>query len=413
MTKRNYADWLTAFVEYASYGEAPLKMIFWTGVSTIAGALRRRVWIDQKYWQWLPNFYIVFVAPPGIVSKTTTANIGISLLRGLPEGSINFGPDSVTWQALITSLSKSCESVPDPRDPGVFYPMSAVTFCSDELGNLLKPSDQDLVAALITLWDGKQGAFKKETKTSGSDKIENPWVNIIGCTTPAWISGNFPEYMIGGGFTSRCVFVYADKKRQLVSLVDEVVPADFDETKKKLIHDLEMISLMFGEYSISPSARLWTKIWYKKHWENPIPGLVGDQFSGYIARKQTHMFKLSMVLAASESNSLVIDQSHLERAEAMLTAIESDMPRVFSRIGQNDITRGSTEILFLVENKPGISQPELYKALFRTLSYKDFTDALSGTINSLQIRSMQIGNTLRYYPTTSGAEDEHKDLKIH
>src|SRR4051812_39749572 len=170
MSQRYLDDWLQAFVEYSSFGEAPLKMLFWTGISTVAGALRRRVWIDQKYFQWLPNFYVILVAPPGIVSKSTTANIGMNLLRALPKGTIHFGPDVITWQALITTLSKTSESIPDPREGmlGNFYAMSAATFCSDELGNLLNPSDRDLVDAFVTLWDGKQGAFRKETKASGN-----------------------------------------------------------------------------------------------------------------------------------------------------------------------------------------------------------------------------------------------------
>lgn len=412
MPKRFFSNWLTAFLEYASYGEAPSKMIFWTGVSTIAGALRRRVWIDQKYFQWLPNFYIIFVAPPGIVSKTTTANIGMSLLRGLPEGTINFGADSVTWQSLVQSLGESCESVPDPRDPGAFFPMSSVTFCSDELGNLLKPSDDDLVSALITLWDGKEGAFKKDTKNSGKDKIVNPWVNIIGCTTPSWIAGNFPEYMIGGGFTSRCVFIYEEKKRQYVPYPDEVVPKDFQETRSKLIHDLELISMMFGEYKIDENARIWGRAWYRKHWERPPSGLTGDQFNGYLARKQTHLHKLAMVLSASSSDHLIIRAEHLESAAGIMSAIEADMPRVFARIGQNEITRGSTEILYMVERHPGISQSDLYTSMFRTLSYKDFVDALAGCINSLQIRSVQQGNTLKLFPT-KGPDNEREDSTVH
>lgn len=404
MAKRNFDNWLKSFVEYASFGEAPLKMLFWTGVSTIAGALRRRVWIDQKYFQWLPNFYIILVAPPGIVSKSTTANIGINLLRGI-QG-IKFGPDVITWQALITSLSKACESVPDPRDPASFYPMSAVTFCSDELGNLLNPSDRDLVDALVTLWDGKRGSFKKETKTSGSDTIENPWVNIIGCTTPAWISGNFPEYMIGGGFTSRCVFIYADKKRQEVPYVDEAVPPDFENFGKKLIEDLERISMLFGEFSIDREAREWGREWYSAHWKNPPPSLTGDQFSGYLARKQTHLHKLAMVLSASDSDSLVIGRRHLEMAYQMTTTIELDMPKVFSRIGQTDITRGSFEIVSLVESSPGISQSDLYRKLFRTLSYKDFVEALNGAINARQVRSQQSGNEIQYFPTRKLEEGE-------
>jgi hypothetical protein len=82
--KRHYSNWLQSFMEYAGYGEAPPHMYFWIGVSTIAGVLRRRVWIDEIKFQWFPNFYIVLVAPPGIVSKTTTMGIGHDLLKLVP-----------------------------------------------------------------------------------------------------------------------------------------------------------------------------------------------------------------------------------------------------------------------------------------------------------------------------------------
>lgn len=373
-------------------------MLWWAGVSTIAGALRRRVWIDMKYYQWIPNFYVIFVAPAGIVSKSTTANIGMNLLREL-EPEIKFGPDVITWQQLITSLSTATQHDFKPDGSGEMYPMSAVTFCSDELGNLLNPSDRDLVDALVALWDGKRGVFRKETKTSGKDAIENPFVNIIGCTTPAWISGNFPEYMIGGGFTSRCVFIYADAKRQLVPYVDEVVPKDFEDTKQRLVHDLKIISAMFGQFEITATARDWGRVWYVEHWKNPPAGLSSDQFSGYLARKQTHIHKLAMIISASESDSVKIEARHLEMAADFASAIEQDMPKVFSRIGQTDITRGSFEILMLVERSPGIPQADLYKMLFRTLSYRDFTEALTGAVNSNQIHSVTSADGMpRWYP---------------
>jgi hypothetical protein len=394
--KRYHNDWLKAFVEFASFGEAPLKNLFWTGVSTVAGALRRRVWIDQKYFQWIPNFYVIMVAPPGIVSKSTTANIGMNLLREVEE--IKFGPDVITWQQLITNLQAAGSAEVNPGT-GEFYPMAAVTYCSDELGNLLNPNDRDLIDALVNLWDGKRGVFKKETKTSGKDTIENPFVNIIGCTTPSWISGTFPEYLIGGGFTSRCVFVYADAKRQLVPLVDEVVPKEFNEMRQLLIHDLKVIAQVFGEFTISQPARDWNKIWYKQHWEHPPAELNTDQFAGYVARKQTHMFKLAMILSAAEDDSLTILARHLEAAAAMTGAIEADMPKVFSKIGQTEITRGSSIIIEMVHKNPGIPQTELYKVLFRSLSYRDFTEAIQGAINSHAIYPLQKGDKILFYPS--------------
>ena len=68
---RIHADWLGAFCEYAKYGEAPVGCIFGLESVQLLCALRRKVWIDQAYFKWFPNFYILLVAPPGIVSKST------------------------------------------------------------------------------------------------------------------------------------------------------------------------------------------------------------------------------------------------------------------------------------------------------------------------------------------------------
>lgn len=391
MGQRFHRDWLKAFTEYASYGEAPLKMLFWTGVSTIAGALRRRVWIDQKFFQWVPNFYIIFVAPPGIVGKSTVSSIGMNLLREIKD--ITFGPDVVTWQALIETLAKSGQLVPDPNNPETLYPMSALTLECSEFGTFFNPDNSEMVDVLVSLWDGKRGSFKKVTKFSGSDEIENPWINIIACTTPAWIAGRFPEYLIGGGFTSRCVFLYADRKRQSVPYVDEAVPHMFNENRQKLIADLEQISMMFGEFQLSEEARAWGRDWYDRHWKTASI-LSTDQYAGYLARKQTHIHKLAMVLSAAKTSELVISLDSLRTAEAMVTAVEQDMPKVFSRIGQNELTRGAATIVDIVHKSEKISKVEVYKSLFRTMSYRDFELAISSAINSGQIEQRQEGTEL-------------------
>ena len=377
MSERKTEDWLKSFISYASYGEAPLKTLFWTGVSTLAGALRRRVWIDQKYFQWTPCFYVILVAPPGIISKSTTANIGINLLREIPE--IKFGPDVVTWQALVESLGKSTELAHEPAT-GEYHPMSAITICSDEFGTFLDPNDRGMVDALVSLWDGKKGVFRKVTKHSGSDEVENPWINIIACTTPGWIAGNFPEYMVGGGFTSRCIFVYAEKKRQLVAYPGLAAPEDFEEQRSALIHDLELISTMIGEYKLTPEAIAWGTEWYESHWAKRPEHLDNERFGGYLARKQTHIHKLAMVLSASQSSELLIHPEQLMVASEVISALERDMPMVFATIGQNDITRGQSELVKVVLSKREIAQSTLYRLMYRTMTAKEFHDALNSAV---------------------------------
>lgn len=389
MSRKN-SNWITAFLQYASYGEAPLTTLFWTGVSTIAGALRRKVWIDQKYFQWTPCFYIIIVAPPGIISKSTTANIGMNLLREVPG--INFGPDSITWQALVQHMGTIGESFHLPATD-MYYPMSAITIASGELGNFLDPADAGMMNSLIALWDGQQGNFSKVTKHSGSDSIENPWINLIGCTTPSWIKENFPESMIGGGFTSRCIFVFANRKRQLIAYPSLVVPEDFHAVRDGLIHDLEDIASMSGEYTLSPEAFQWGIEWYEKLWTNRPPNLDDERFGGYVARKQTHIHKLAMILAAAESSEMIITKDTLSKAAEFVTALEVDMPKVFNSIGMNDVTRGMALLVQLVQNRGKVPQTELYRMLFSKMSAKEFQEALASAIAAGHVQFVQENGT--------------------
>lgn len=387
MAARNHQDWLKAFVEYASFGEAPLTMYFWVGVSTVAGALRRRVWIDQGFFRWLSNFYIVLVAPPGIVAKSTTASIGMNLLREIQ--SIKFGPDVVTWQALVQSLANSTEMFPIGDK---FYPQSAITIESSEFGNFLNPNDREMVDVLVSLWDGKQGAFTKITKTSGSDEVVNPWVNIVACTTPAWIAGNFPEYMIGGGFTSRCIFVYADEKRRYVAYPSQHLPKEFLEMRLKLIQDLERISNLAGPYELEPKALVWGEEWYENHYKNRPPHLNNERFGGYIARKQTHIHKLAMIMSAACRDERVITLDELKGADTLVSALEVSMPKVFAHIGRTEISRHMEELLSCIRAYGEIEYTELFKAMFRVFpSSIEFENAMKSLRSAGFIEMIPMG----------------------
>ena len=392
---RNFPDWLTAFQDYASYGEAPRRMYFWAGVSALAGALRRHAWIDMGHFKWFPNLYIILVAPPGVVAKTTTADIGMDLLREVPG--IQFGPSVVSWQALVQTFGQSAESFEDPKT-GDFLTQSAITISSGEFGNLLNPQDKEMVDMLVNLWDGK--GFRKVTKHSGSDDVVNPWINIIACTTPAWIAGNFPEYMIGGGFTSRCVFVYADKKERFVAYPKLAMPKDIDVYKQKLIADLEHISVrIIGEYQLTPEAYEWGQIWYEQHLTHTPIHLRDERFGGYIARKQTFIHKIAIIIAASQRDDLMITKQDLEISAVMVTDLEAEMINVFRKIGRSDVSAAADRLVSYVKSRKECPYTEAYRYIHAQFpSMRDFEDILKGLIHAGFLTLTQVGGnpSLRY-----------------
>lgn len=353
-------------------------MHFWTACSVIAGALRRKVWIDQAYFKWYPNLYVVIVAPPGIVSKSTTASIGMNLLRQVPD--IKFGPDIVTWQALTQAFGESKEMF-EYQD--AYHPMCALTFEASEFGNLLDPQDKDMVDLLVSLWDGKQGEFKKMTKHVGNDSIENPWINLIACTTPSWIAQNFPEYMIGGGFTSRCIFVYADKKERLVAYPGDEVREDFREQEEMLLRELIEISKMVGQFTLTPEAKAWGRAWYEKHYSTKHIDLDPERFGGYLARKQTMMHKVAMILSAAESSDMILTEEHLSLANIMLTDLEPDMQNVFQKIGKSADAFYAERFINFVHARSEVSYQEAYRYIHSHFpSMRDFEDMVAGCVEA-------------------------------
>lgn len=359
-------------------------MHFWAGVGALAGALRRKVWIDMKRFIWTPSFYIIYVAPPGIVAKSTTADIAMDLLRQIPG--IKFGPNSITWQALVTAFAAASESFQYPADSGDWHPMSPLTLVASELGSLINLQDRDMVNLLIELWDGKK-KYDKITKMSGNDTIEAPWINLQGCTTPHWIADNMPPATIGGGLSSRCVFLYADQKEKYVAYVDETISESDEELRSQLIHDLEHISLnLCGPFTISSQARDWGKAWYESFWRAAVDRMDDQMIEGYAARKQTHMHKLAMILSASKRDNLVIEEEDIQMANTMLEDLERDMPKVFSRIGRSEVSLHAERFIAIVQKKGKVPYDEAYRIIHAHFpNFHDFEGILDGAIRSGQL----------------------------
>lgn len=380
---RHFADWLSAYVKFASVTEAPKRMHFWCGVTAIAGALRRRVWLDMKRYTWYPSFYTILVAPPGIIAKSTTIDIAMDLLRNVPG--IKFGPNAATWQSLVTHFAASSEAFEYPSGSGDWHPMSPITLVASELGSLLNLQDREMVALLIELWDGKK-SYEKITKMSGNDIIEAPWINLAAATTPHWIAENMPASTIGGGLTSRCVFVYAEEKEKFVPYVDEAVEDDDPFTRERLIQDLEAISLITGPFIITAEARAWGKEWYVEFWKSARTRMDDRMVEGYAARKQTHMHKAAMILSAAKSDSRLIERVDLELANTMLEDLEADMSKVFSKIGRTETSLHAERFLQFVHRRGKVKYEEAYRYIHAAFpDFRDYEGVLTGAIRSGQV----------------------------
>lgn len=371
---RHHEDFISSFVDYSSFGEAPSHVYWWVGAASVAGALRRKCYIDQYYFKWFPNIYLVLVAPPGVISKTTTANIGMKLLKQIPE--IHFGPNVVTWPALVKHLSTCTEEF---EADGQTQVMSPLIISSSELGNLLNPQDKDMVDMLVTLWDGED--VHKMTKGNGTDVVPNPILNIVGCTTPSWIASSIPEYMLGGGLLSRCVFVFADAKERYNAYPGLHIPKDMTARAELLVEDLQDITNMSGEFSMTRKAVEWGEEWYK-NLEQELAS-ADRRLKDFIARKQVHIHKLAMIISASRSSDMVITENDLALALEKINELQLRMHEVFDSIGRSSDAVQADVLIDTILGQKKMTMEEAYRLVHSHYPKDtDFSAVLGGAIKA-------------------------------
>lgn len=321
-------DWIDGFMEFTGNSEPPELFRRWTSISVIASALRRKCFLPWGSLTFYPNMYIVLVAPSGKARKGTAMGPGMDFITGDGLG-IKLAAEAITREALIRELKNSSDNVTDTTT-GQWIFHASLTVYSQELTVFLGYRNYNLMADLTDWYDCRR-KWTYRTKWSGTDEIEGVWCNLFGATTPELIQASMPVDAIGLGLTSRMIFVYEERKGKIVP--DPFWRDEEMEMKRKLIMDLEQIAMMAGEFSVTDDfVGYWTE-WYVA--QEDRPPFVDSKFNGYFERRPTHVMKLSMVLNAARTDSMIISDVDLRKAIQILEATEIKMPNTFSGVGKS------------------------------------------------------------------------------
>lgn len=346
MTDRISGNWLTAYAEYVKELESPDSYHIWTALSVIASVARRNVWVDQGHFLMYPNLFVILVAPPGVVAKSTTIRAGRRLLLGVPE--VIFGPDSVTREELIRAMAKV-------GGPGK---VSALTIHSTEFSSLVEQSKISMIQFLTDIYDCEWNpkGWKHSTKHQGRDVIHNPVINLLAGTTPSWIAEGMPAGVHEHGFTARVIFIYEDRPRFLNPHPKPPNKALIEALQE----DLNRIAALKGEFQLTPAAwKLYDKYYFEVGEAQPSD----YRTEGFHWRKaKVHLLKLSMLVSLAEKDNLIVDDRDVAFAWDLLSATEEKMSKTFSAVGKfeyaSDMERIENQILASSE---GVSLSEIVR----------------------------------------------------
>ncbi len=337
---RELKCWLDSYLQYTERSESPTSYHTWCGLSVIAGALQRRIYLKWGLGQVIfPNLYVVLIGPSGRTRKGVSIGIAKEFLKSVPGLSV--APESSSGrQAMILAMKRASVNFKDPTDGKIKFHCSITAF-SEELSVFLGQGDIAYLSNLTDWYDSKDD-WEYETVGRGKDSLQGLCLNLMGATAPDWIQSMIPPEAVGGGFTSRVIFIVEEHKKHTVP---EYFQNDAErEMKGKLTRDLERISKLAGEVTFSPEAKQLYIDWYI-HEDGELaagrPAIEDNRFAGYCERRSTHIRKLMLICSASRSDSLVIEAEDFHKAKGLLESAEVKMGKTFGGFGRaknSDIT---------------------------------------------------------------------------
>jgi hypothetical protein len=256
----------------------------------------------------------------------------------LEELQIKMAAEAITREALIKALLESFSD--SSQIDGKMYMHSSLVIWSQELTVFLGHQNLQLMSDL-TDWYDCRNAWTYRTKNMGTDDIIGVYVTLFGATTPDLIRSALPLDAIGGGLTSRMIFINERYKGKIVSYPG--FSQEQLDIKPKLSNDLAKIHNLHGKFVVTKNFLDYWLDWYPA--QEKKPPFDDPRFEGYVERRANHVMKLSMIVNASRTDTMTIQLKDLQRAISILENTEKKMQSTFSGVGRNPEADTLTKIM--------------------------------------------------------------------
>lgn len=372
---RNLQNWLDAYIEYTKETESPPNFHKWAGISAISAALRKKVKFQLGRISTYPNLYVVLVAEPGVARKTQAISYCTDLTSKVD--SIIHSADSTTRESLIEDLELAAQDhlMPD----GTILKHNSISIISREFESFLgqKKENAKMLVLLTDLFDCGDRPWEYKTKNRGKNTLNAVYVNLLAATTPESLAASLPSSAIGGGLTSRILFVWATKKLRKIA----IPPRPPESLVRALSQDLEVISRITGVYSFSKDCEKEWINWYESYDGESTHRVCKDNaFTGWYSRKSVFVLKLAQILTAARTNSMIIEWNVIEEALELLESIEYSMDKAFNAVGRSEVTMDVEVVRQLVEKYQTISEKQLMHLVWRDMDSAKFDNVISTAI---------------------------------
>lgn len=400
-------EFLLRWLDFTKGSESADSHFAWSGMSCVSACLGTRSVMRYGRIKFTPNMYVILTGPAAL-RKSSAAKVGVNILREYTN--IKFGPDDTNGmrQGLFSAFQDAYGDNPDinvievAEDDDVTNALSAsfdpleqlvarhakkkelqkkqkrkiaddaprdLFVFADELASFIGMNQSELINCLSRLYY-TQKVYEYKLSNS-TNKLKNPCLGMLACTTPASLVKHLPEHSLGEGFSSRVMFVYAPVNDKKVFMPPELCT----DERNRFGLLFERISNVTTEFYHSPAAlRVHEQIY-----NDYIPDIPDTRFTDYIPRRNEHMAKVMMALCAGdERNELTVDD--VFDAHMLLCDAEELMTNALGELGLNRSSLCKQNMRDMIEHSfpAGVAMSVLQASAMRDMKTKqEFRDAIN------------------------------------
>lgn len=384
--------WLPAYLKWTDDHESPTAFHQWVGLSVLAIALERHIWLRHPYYTIFPNLYVVLIAGSALCRKSSSIRLGTEMLADLEDPPMEIG-QKMSPERMLAKLWKREFDIPAENKT---LRLSQGYIAADELATLFGRDayKNGFMANITTLYDCPE-TFTYTTRKDADMVLREVCLNILGASTLEWLKLCIPPDIVGGGFLGRFILVQGNDPRHkdFFAVVDEEKTRIHAERWKELLHDLNHIrNNLKGAYSVTKQGQQWFNEWRDAYGADIPKGLLPE----YVGRRHTTLLKVAMLLAASSYDEPVITKDVLMGANDTLLVTEGFMPDLVAVIGQSETGADIQRVYDVIKAHYEIGRTELARKVSHHLNKDQLDTVIKTLVDGDQVSMYMKGNKLVY-----------------
>jgi len=296
--------------------EMPIAMHYLSAVVAVGQLIGFKAYAQENNGSIVyPNINGMLLSPPGECRRGGGTSIAMEVAR--QAGASVFEAIKLTPEGLLDELRQK-------RNLLLYI---------EELSTVVNKRDyqQNMIPILTAMLYGKPGMKMERNRTAGRKwELVDPNLSALLTSAPDWFKSTMPEEAFGGGFMSRFIVCYVERR--------DVVHLDLDASKamenKRIIEDLArqlhatVIDGFEGAVELTDDAKVWMRKWY---YEQRQKRLVDPNLQAHRNRFHSNLLRMSMIMGAC-SGKHILDIDILEGAERILSWYEGTMTKLFGYV---------------------------------------------------------------------------------